>query len=338
VVRISQDAHSRIEEVAIPLGEGANAIQVRPVSADGDVQGSDAASIALTVWRSPPSANSPTQAPPPAHETALYLLSVGISAYNRTELRLDNASSDARAVTRLMQTPDPPLYDVVHPTELLDGQATAGNVTAALQSIADNARPDDLVVIFFAGHGEEVDGHYYFAPADFGTANPDMFKQALKDGGPAIDQLFRAEGLGPDRLLPLIQATKAAHLAIILDTCYSGSLATQDVVMQRNVNTTVTNGLGNAVGRFVLSSATTLALDSAGTNDSAGQEGHGLFTSFLLAALQGQADLMHTGKIDVVQLANFTIAHVVQSTAGMSQKQQPSFFFSGSDFFALRTD
>lgn len=334
VFTVEQDDHSRTDEVAIPLGDGANTIQLRPITAAGDVQGSTAAGVAFTVWRGTPPEKGPT---PPIRHTTLYLLSVGISAYAKAELALENAASDARAVARLMQNPDPPVYDLVKPTLLQDQQATVARVTDALRSIANDAGPDDLVMIFFAGHGEDVDGHYYFAPADLGTANPGLFQQALQDGGPAMDQLFRTEGLGPETLLPLIQAIKASHVAIVLDTCYSGSLATQDIVSQRNVNTTVTNGLGNAVGRFVLSSATTLALDSGGVT-TPGEDGHGLFTSHLLAALQGQADLLHTGKIDVVQLANYTITNVVRATSGLAQKQLPTFYFSGSDFFALRTD
>ena len=156
----------------------------------------------------------------------------------------------------------------------------------------------------------------------------------------AIDRLFRTEGLGPEQLLPLIQAMKAARVAVVLDTCYSASLAIQDAVFQRDVNTTVTNALGHATGRFVLSSATTLALDSSSGVTQIPQDGkgHGLFTAYLLEALAGRADVLHIGQVDVVQLANYTIANVKKATASLTRKQEPTFYFSGNDFFAIRTD
>jgi uncharacterized caspase-like protein len=198
-----------------------------------------------------------------------------------------------------------------------------------------------LVVLFLAGHGGEVDGRYYFAPADFGTRNPELFRRARSGGetaARAFDQLLRAEGLGPDRLLPLIQAIKAARVAVVLDTCYSASLAVQDSVLQRDMNTTVTNGLGHATGRFVLSSATTFAQDSSGVAGDKGGDGHGLFTSYLLEALEGRADMPHIGQVDVVNLARYTIAKVKSATANSEQKQEPTFYFAGSEFFAVHTD
>ena len=150
---------------------------------------------------------------------------------------------------------------------------------------------------------------------------------------------MRLEGLGPDRLLPRIQAMKAARVAVVLDACYSASFAVQDAVWQRNVNRTVTNALGHATGRFVLSSATENAKDSAAVFGHVAPDGrdHGLFTSYLLEALDGRADVARSGRVDVVQLARYTIDNVKQATAGRSRQQEPTFFFAGSEFFALRT-
>ena len=340
-----EDDHNLTQVAAIPLGDGENKIRLLPVSSNGEVEGSDAAAIEFKVWHTPiPKAGvaaSGSKADPPRR--ALYLLSVGVSKFAQPELDLDNASNDARAVAVLMGTPDPPLYDDAKVVTLLDEQATVTKISAALKSIADQAKPDDLVVIFFAGHGQEVDGRYYFAPADLGTRNADLYKRALAggvSGTAAIDELFRTEGLGPSQLLPLVQALTATRVAVVLDTCYSGSLASQDAVIQRDANTTVTNALGHATGRFVLSSATTLALDSSNTSAEIPQDGHGhgLFTSFLLEALAGRGDVARSGLVDIVQLATFTIANVKKATASLPRKQEPTFFFAGNDFFAVHTD
>ena len=139
-------------------------------------------------------------------------------------------------------------------------------------------------------------------------------------------------------MLPAIQSIQAARVAMILDTCFSASIATQDAVLRRDLNTTVTNTLGHAAGRFVLSSSTALALDSAGAAADLPRDadGHGLFTSFMLRALGGEADFDKVGRIDIYKLATFTKRAVERATAEMRQPQQPAFFFAGSQFFDLR--
>ena len=195
-----------------------------------------------------------------------------------------------------------------------------------------------------------MDGRYYFAPVEFGTKDDVLFRRAVQPaaagGAPgserALDELFRKEGLGQDRMLAAIQRIQAARVAMILDTCFSASIATQDAVLRRDLNATVTNTLGHAAGRFVLSSSTALALDSAGSSGGAGSdlprdaEGHGLFTSFMLRALNGEADFDRAGRIDIYKLATFTKRAVERATADMRQPQQPAFFFAGSQFFDLR--
>lgn len=337
---MDEDGHGRTQEAVIPLGSGENAITLRPVSASGEVEGSAASSIAFSVWRA--AAPSAPDAPRAAGGRTLFMLSVGISRFDYPVLNLENASNDARAVAAAMSAPDSPIYDAADITTLYDEQATVETIDAALRAIAEKAQPDDLVVIYLAGHGKDVDGRFYFAPYDFGVRNPEVLLRALTDpvGGPAaLDQVYRTEGLGPDRLLPHIQAIRAGHVAVVLDTCYSAALAVQDAVLQRDINKTVTNALGHATGRFVLSSATASAADSSKAAGHAAPDGqeHGLFTSYLLEALEGRADTLRSGRVDVVQLAQYTISKVKQATAKLDLKQEPAFFFAGSEFFALRT-
>jgi WD40 repeat protein len=349
-----EDTHSRTEEAVIPLGDGPNAIRILPIAAGGGVESPDAAVASLDVTRSiapppQPTAANPT-VPPARPHTTLYLLSIGVSHYAHSELNLANADNDASAVLKLMQTADPPVYDLPVTRQLIDTDATSANIMAALTDIAAKATPDDLVMIFLAGHGQAVDGKYYFAPADIGTHDPDLFQRAIDPARPAqqsahqsakdqaINQLFRQEGIGQDQLLSVVQSIKANRVALILDTCYSASIATGDATFRQDLNSTVANAVGQATGRFVLSSATTLALDSArDTSLPADSQGHGLFTSFLLQALGGAADFNHKGTVDTYKLAVFTQDGVKQATATMNQAQVPEYYFQGNVFFALRT-
>lgn len=256
---------TRDEEAQIPLAAGMNLIRITPASATGEVEGQAESSVEIRVTRSAPveGRTDPRDSGARGGRT-LFLLSVGISRFSHPELDLKNAELDARSVAALMSVASPPVYDRAVTRMLLNESATVTNILSALADSAASAGPDDLVLIFFAGHGEQVDGKFYFAPSDFGMRDPATFARAMKegsDGDAALNELFQREGLGQDRLLPMIQAIPAARVAIILDSCFSGSLAAGDAAMARNSNLTITNSIGHASGRFVLSSATRDALD-----------------------------------------------------------------------------
>jgi len=353
-VFVAEEApRTRTEEALIPLGEGLNVIRITPVNAAGQVEASDGDSKEIRVMRVASSSRSagaqgglagiqgrkPTIKP----QVTLYVLSVGVGTFKRPELNLANPVNDAASLARLMEGPSAPVYDKSEVTLLTNEQATSANILKAMGDIAAKALPDDLVLIFLAGHGQQVDGRYYFAPVDFGTRDDELFRRALTATGPqstrALEELFRREGLGQDKMLPAIQSLQAARVAMVLDTCFSASIATEDAVLRRDVNTTLTNTLGHAAGRFVLSSSTSLALDSAGSGSDQPRDaqGHGLFTSFMMRALAGEADLDRSGRIDIYELASFTKRNVEQATQDMRQPQVPAFFFAGSQFFDVRS-
>ena len=237
---------------------------------------------------------------------------------------------------------------------LIDQAGSKAGIMAAMKDIATKATPDDVVIIFLAGHGRTVDGRYYFAPSDMGRGDPTLFAK-VKDAkteeayDQAVDAVFRTEGLGQQDLLPLIQDMKATRIAFILDTCYSATVADQNSVLRQDLNATITNRIGHASGRFVLSGSFTEALDSAAGADAAlVEEGHGLFTSYLLRALKGDARPDASGKIDIYQLAVFTKDNVTAASRRILERaaakpgnktpavQQPAYYFAGNDFFAVR--
>jgi hypothetical protein len=284
----------------------------------------------------------------------LYTLSVGVSRFSHPELNLENANSDATSVATLMSGSSPPVYTDAVAKTLLDEQATSANIIAALTDIAGKAGPDDIVLLFFAGHGVNVDGKYYFIPTNLGADRPRLFpvpgSMDAATAARAVNGLFRQDAVGQDQILALIRKIPASRVALILDTCYSATIATEDAVARRDINETVTNALGHAVGRFVLSSAWTDAYDSAGTTpapapgagqpgpDQSGEtvDGHGLFTAYLLEALKGKADYKGDGLITIYGVADFTKTKVLAASEGKAIVQEPAYYFAGNDFFALR--
>jgi uncharacterized caspase-like protein len=268
----------------------------------------------------------------------LYVLAIGVSQYRQPEFRLANAANDARAVADLLRKPTPPVYDASDVATLLDDEATAPNITRALQQIAAKARPQDIVVVFLSGHGESVDGKYFFAPVDFASTHPERLAAAKAEPSretEIIDELFRLDGVGEAQLFPLL-AKIQGNLLLVLDTCYSATLATRDAVEQKARNETVANSVGHEIGRFILAGARSLALDSNGDSTAAAGQTHGLFTTYLLKGLDGEADLQHNGRINVAELLMFTKSRVREESAKLNLDQEPFFYFSGSNFFEIR--
>jgi WD40 repeat protein len=350
----STAAHSRIEHALIPLARGLNVVDLASVSGSGAIEAASGASPEIRLVRSVETQENAQNAAVPVPRGRMFVLTVGVSKLANPAWDLANPANDATALADLLGQDKGHLFAGVSAKTLTDAAATKANIIDALKDIAGKATPDDVVVIFLAGHGRTVDGHYYFAPSDLGGHDAALMAQvnAAKTDDTfdkAVDAVFRAEGLGQDEMLPLIQGMQATRIAFLLDTCYSATLADANAVLRHDVNDTVTNRIGHASGRFVLSGSFTEAFDSAaGADAKVGEEGHGLFTSYLLRALQGDAGTDDNGRIDIYKLATFTQQHVEAASRSMLEQsaaktgdkeldvQQPAYYFAGNDFFALR--
>ena len=350
----STSGRTRIERATIPLARGLNVVRLASVSGNGAIEAASGMSPEIRLLRSfpkPEKSSEPAAADPAGR---LFVLTVGVGEYPAPIPRLANPANDARALADLLRQDRGRLFAETNVRALLEGQGTTANILSALGDISAAATPDDVVIIFFAGHGQTVDGKYYFAPNDMGRGDPKLLTRASsakteEEGAAAVDALFAIEGLGQDKLLPLLQDMKATRIAFILDTCYSATVADSNSVLRHDVNATITNRIGHASGRFVLSGSFTQAFDSsAGADTAVGEEGHGLFTSYLLRALKGDAGTDDTGRIDIYKLATFTRDRVAAASrrilleAGtrtgekLPDVQKPAYYFAGNDFFAVR--
>ena len=98
-------------------------------------------------------------------------LVVGMSNY-RTVVKLDNTVNDARGISRTLGTIG---FQV---TTLLD--ATGEKFRAAIDEFAFRAETADLALIYFAGHGVEVQGENFLIPIDADVhSNSDIQRQAI---------------------------------------------------------------------------------------------------------------------------------------------------------------
>jgi uncharacterized caspase-like protein len=131
----------------------------------------------------------------PAQADKRVALVVGISNY-REAPRLANPVRDADAVTALFRKAG---FDIV------DSERDLGiaDLRRAVREFSGRSRDADIAVIYYAGHGMEVDGTNYLVPADAKLSN---------------DFDVEDEAMSLDRVLRALDPVKRLRL-VILDAC-----------------------------------------------------------------------------------------------------------------------
>jgi hypothetical protein len=221
------------------------------------------------------------------------------------EGRAVHAARDARTLASLLQQSGFAAADVI----LLESrEATRRRVLAELRRMRGRVQDEDTIVIFFSGRGSvgpAEDGrlHYYLVPYDGRLA--DLARTALED-----DQLEEAIGNLPAR-----------QVVVLLDASFSGG-DTPTIRSRSLSNPAVTTApavrplVGASTGRAVLSASPP---DQPAFEDD--QRG-GLFSSFLVEALRGAADLNGDGAITVFELFQFVSPRLGEYTRTHYQIEQ----------------
>ena len=209
-------------------------------------------------------------------------------------------------------------------TLFLNDQATAVGVHAALADLATMTTADDLVVIYFSGHGSaQLDR----PPYDESDGWDETL--SLQDGTQLTDDAFAAA----------IAEIPAGRILVVLDTCYSGgqiTSGTQDATSAFPSGAGVAAGIaedlvasGDASLKDLdrLSSyivALTASSDWQSSWEFSGLE-HGVFTYYMLLAMEGDADL--AGDADGLTSAEECFEYleplVVRYTTYFAEPQNP---------------
>src|SRR5246127_2689380 len=137
----------------------------------------------------------------PAFAERRVALVIGNSAYERAP-KLPNPANDAAAMAEMFKHAG---FDNVQLK--LDVKAT--DMRRALRDFSDEARNADIAIIYFAGHGLEIQGTNYLVPTD----------AVLERDIDAYD-----EAISLDRLLSVIEPARKLRL-VILDACRDNPFA-----------------------------------------------------------------------------------------------------------------
>ena len=141
----------------------------------------------------------------------LYLVSIGASAYRQSQYNLNFARKDAEDIERYFSWPGV-VFDEVKTKLLVDSSVTLSNIYA-LSDFLSQARPDDVIILFIAGHGVLDDNlDYYLASHDMDFKNP------------------AGKGIAYEVFDDLLDKTKSRKKVMFVDACHSGEIDKDEVI------------------------------------------------------------------------------------------------------------
>ena len=221
----------------------------------------------------------------PAWAAKRVALVLGNSAYQNVA-RLPNPVNDAAAMAATLKDAG---FDVVDSRHDL----MAAETRRALRDFADRARDADIAVVYYAGHGIEVDGTNYLIPVD----------ARLERDTDVYDEAFSL-----DRVLLAIEPAKRLRL-VILDACRDNPFAK---IMKRTV---ASRAIGQGLAKVEPASPNTLIAYAAkaGSTAADGDSKNSPFTSALVKHIT-------TPGLDVRKAFGFVRDDVLKNT---SNRQEP---------------
>ena len=102
------------------------------------------------------------------HKPTLHVFAVGVNKYKAEGFtKLDYAEQDAKDFTDvIMEMADKNMYKKVDTTLILGSAATTFNLQERLTQLSNQVEPNDVVMIFFSGHGLKENKKSYFISSD----------------------------------------------------------------------------------------------------------------------------------------------------------------------------
>jgi uncharacterized caspase-like protein/tetratricopeptide (TPR) repeat protein len=232
----------------------------------------------------------------------LWAVVIGESSYKNLapEQQLKYAHRDAQSFADFLKSPNGGGFPASQLKLLVNQDATISSIRSALGTILPrSAEPDDVVVIFFAGHGVvENNSEGYLMAYDSDPQN--LYATALS--------VAEVDRIVTERL-------KARTVILIADACHSGRLgltsrdaSADGVLVNRYLDEIGKSGKG--VFRLLAARADQLSYEDARWGG-----GHGVFTHYLLEGLKGKADRDKDSVVRAAELLEYLSEVVPNETA-----------------------
>jgi WD40 repeat protein len=258
---------------------------------------------------------------PDPGKPALHILAVGINQYEDRSLDLGFARADAEAIARFFEERGKPLFGELRATRLVDKQATRAGILTAFERVAAAARPEDVVVVYFAGHGVGIGQQFYFLPHDM--------RKGLDD-----EEMIRKYGIAAPAIGEALRRIPALKQVLILDTCQAETALPilAKAIRIRDSGEKAAKMLARSAGVYLIAAATKrqYAIEVP-------ELGHGVLAYAVLSALGEKRPSSVATKdglitmFGLLQFVNDQVPELTEKYHG-GLKQYPVVFSTGMDF------
>ena len=209
----------------------------------------------------------------PQRAGTAHVLAVGVNSYANPQYDLKYAVADAREFAAEFRRQQERLgrYARVEVVSLHDADATKANVMRALAGLAGRVRPEDAVVVFFAGHGTARENRFYLIPHDLGYAG-------AREGVDAAGlRSILEHSISDKELEEAFEGVDSGQIVLVIDACNSGQALEAEEKRRGPMNSKGLAQLAYEKGMYVLTAA-----QSFQAAKEASQLGHGLLTYALV--------------------------------------------------------
>ncbi len=202
---------------------------------------------------------------------------IGIDSYEGYWPELNNAADDAEGVAKVLK--DDYTFDTVF--TLIDKKATRKNIIDEFQKLTTYIKPEDNLLIFYAGHGQynKVLNKGYWVPVD---ANSNSI----------------ADFISNSDIQTFIGGIPSKHTLLITDACFAGDIfrgkPTESIKFNPNDMERYYREVYKKVSRAAITSGSLEEVSDAGKG------GHSVFTYYLIKSLKSNEQKF----LDASQLFN----------------------------------
>ena len=223
----------------------------------------------------------------------VHALIIGISTYTHMPV-LKYSDDDAYRMYAFLKSPEGGALQDDQMRMLIDEEATRKNIKDAMNELFMNAGKDDLVLMYYSGHGLKD----CFLPIDFDRYSNKLYHEEINE---------------------ILSQSPAKYKLCIADACHSGGLAMKggnDYGSNNNysdaqvINTYYENLAQSDAGTALILSSKLeeISLESSGLRQ-------GVFSHFLIRGLEGEADRDFDKVVTVTELFDFISLNVKSYTA-----------------------
>jgi len=297
--------------VPLTLRPGTNVIVVSAAESDGTLK----QEVRTVVYQAPAVAAIPAAPVPPPREPGRWAVVIGVGGYDNPDIpRLKYSVRDAEAVHQALLGAGFRKEHIVLLTDATERKPTLKNIKWALGTfLARSARKDDIVIIYFAGHGApEVDPR--------GLERDGLAKYLIpSDAEP--DDLY-SSALPMDELQTIFGRVESERVIAFLDACYSGGAGGRSFASRKtragHVDDLFLERLTRSKGRAIVT-----ASRPAEVSVELPELGHGIFTYYLVQGLKGAGDLNRDGIVSLQELYEYLEQQVTRKARAAGGNQHP---------------